>query len=108
LSPFDDAHVIEGQASVAVEIFQTLDPPPDIVILPVGGGGLASGVKLYFDIMAPETELILVEPEGGPSLTAALAAGAPVSLPHVDSFVDGAAVARVGDRNFDVLKGITP
>lgn len=108
LSPFDDAHVIEGQASVAVEILEALDSPPDIVILPVGGGGLSSGVKLYFDIMAPDTELILVEPEGGPSLTAALAAAAPVSLPRVDSFVDGAAVARIGDRNFEVLRRIAP
>lgn len=108
LSPFDDAHVIEGQSSVAVEMLAELDGPPDIVILPVGGGGLSAGVKSYLDVMAPGTELIFVEPSGGASLTAALAAGEPVTIKGVDSFVDGAAVARVGQRTFAVLKGTPP
>jgi len=108
LSPFDDAHVIEGQSSVAVEMLADLDAPPDIVILPVGGGGLSAGVKSYLDVMAPQTELIFVEPLGGASLTAALRAGEPVTIKGVDSFVDGAAVARVGQRTFAVLKGTPP
>lgn len=98
LSPFDDDHVIEGQASVAVEILESLDHAPDVVVLPVGGGGLASGVHRYMSAMAPDTQLIFAEPKGATSLAAALAAQEPVTLTEIDSFVDGAAVARLGAR----------
>lgn len=108
LSPFDDPDVIEGQASVALEILEQIPQPPDIVVLPVGGGGLSAGVMSYFAHTAPNAELILVEPEGGASLTAALGAGAPVTLDHVDTFVDGAAVGRIGDRTFEILKDVPP
>ena len=108
LSPFDDEDVIEGQASVAVEILDQIDGVPDIVILPVGGGGLSAGVTSYFAEAAPATEFLYVEPAGGASLTAALAAGAPVTLRRVNNFVDGAAVARIGERTFARLKGLRP
>ncbi|MEM8632711.1 MAG: threonine ammonia-lyase IlvA [Pseudomonadota bacterium] len=108
LSPFDDPDVIEGQASVAVEMLSQLGRAPDIVILPVGGGGLSSGVTKYLSADAPATDVHYVEPAGGASLTAALAAGRPVTLPSVDNFVDGAAVARIGARTFEVLKGVDP
>lgn len=108
LSPFDDPDVIEGQASVAVEIMAEMPNAPDIVILPVGGGGLSSGVRLYMAEDAPETDLWFVEPLGGASLAAALAAGHPVSLPKVNTFVDGAAVARIGVSTFEVLKSVPP
>lgn len=100
LSPFDDADVILGQSSVAVEMLEQLGRAPDLVILPVGGGGLASGVTAYLREAAPETDYRFVEPLGGASLMAALRAGAPTKLPRVNSFVDGAAVARLGDRTF--------
>lgn len=100
LSPFDDPDVIEGQASVAVEMLAQLGRAPDLVILPVGGGGLASGVTGFLRETAPATAFRFVEPLGGASLTAALRSGAPVKLPRVNSFVDGAAVARVGESNF--------
>lgn len=103
LSPFDDAAVIEGQATVAAEILAQMDTPPDLVVLPVGGGGLAAGVTTLFAERAPDTEFAFVEPLGGASLHAALSAGAPTSLPRVDSFVDGAAVARIGDLPFSRL-----
>lgn len=103
LSPFDDPDVIEGQASVAVEILDQLGRAPDMVVLPVGGGGLASGVTGYLREVAPAVEFRFVEPLGGASLTAALREGAPVKLPRVNSFVDGAAVARMGDRTFAML-----
>lgn len=106
LSPFDDADVIEGQASVAVEMLEQLGRAPDLLILPVGGGGLSSGVISYLSEQAPETVIKLVEPNGGPSLTAAIAKGMPVTLDKVDSFVDGAAVARIGDKNFAVLRNV--
>ena len=108
LSPFDDADVIEGQASVAVEILDQLGAAPDLVILPVGGGGLSAGVTRYLHATAPATAFRYVEPLGGASLTAALVAGAPVTLPRVNSFVDGAAVARIGARTFEVLAGTDP
>lgn len=106
LAPFDDPDVIAGQASVGVEIARQLKHAPDIVIMPVGGGGLASGVVQYLTHVWPDVEIVLVEPAGGPSLMAALDKGAPTTLAHVDSFVDGAAVARIGDAPFEVLQHI--
>jgi len=108
LSPFDDADVIEGQASVAVETLAQLDAPPDLLVLPVGGGGLSAGMRRYLQARAPAVGLRLVEPSGGMSLAAALAAGGPVTLARVDSFVDGAAVARVGARPFAALADLDP
>jgi threonine dehydratase len=108
LSPFDDADVIEGQASVAAECLEQFGGPPDLMVLPVGGGGLSSGIHAFLRHVAPEVGLLLVEPRGGASLAAALAAGRPVSLPRVDTFVDGAAVAQVGARTFDILRDIPP
>jgi threonine dehydratase len=103
LSPFDDADVIEGQASVGVEITDQLGRSPDIVILPVGGGGMSSGVTTWFGDSA---HCLFVEPKGGACLAAALAAGHPVTLPHVDTFVDGAAVGRIGARTFELLRDV--
>jgi threonine dehydratase len=108
LSPFDDADVIEGQASVAVEILDQLGAPPDLVILPVGGGGLAAGMTGYLREVAPDVEYRFVEPLGGASLSAAVAAGGPTTLKQVNSFVDGAAVARIGDLPFSRLSWIVP
>ncbi len=105
LSPFDDEDVIAGQASVAVEIEDQLGRAPDGVILAVGGGGLSSGMRSFF---GDRTVLTLVEPAGGASLAAALAAGRPVRLPHVDTFADGAAVAQIGARPFARLSGLDP
>ncbi len=108
LSPFDDDDVIEGQASVAVEMLEQLGRAPDLVILPVGGGGLSAGVTKFLRIEAPQTEFRFVEPVGGASLTAALAAAEPVKLRTVNSFVDGAAVARLGDKTFAALSWVKP
>ncbi|WP_300530996.1 threonine ammonia-lyase IlvA, partial [uncultured Mameliella sp.] len=103
LSPFDDDDVIEGQASVAVEIEQQLGRAPDHLVIPVGGGGLSSGVLSYF---GNSVQYTFVEPQGGACLRAALQAGRPVALPQVNTFADGAAVARIGERTFDRLKGV--
>ena len=105
LSPFDDDDVIEGQASVAAEIADTLGGVPDHLILPVGGGGLASGAVEVFGTACTYT---FVEPSGAPSLAAALEAGAPVDVSPIDPFVDGAAVAKIGVRTFARLRGIDP
>ena len=103
LSPFDDADVIEGQASIAVEIEEQLGRAPDHVLLPVGGGGMSAGVSSWF---GDEVHSLFVEPAGGACLRAALAAGKPVPLDTVDTFVDGAAVGRIGDLPFDILKDV--
>jgi threonine dehydratase len=101
LSPFDDDDVIEGQASVAVEIEDQLGRAPDHILLPVGGGGMSAGVATYF---RGRTHPWFIEPKGGACLHAALAAGHPVSLRTVDTFVDGAAVGRIGERPFALLR----
>ncbi|WP_323767820.1 threonine ammonia-lyase IlvA [Antarctobacter sp.] len=103
LSPFDDEDVIEGQASVAVEIEQQLGRAPDHLVIPVGGGGLSAGMLSYF---GTEAQYTFVEPLGGACLRAALQAGRPVALPSVNTFADGAAVARIGERTFERLKGV--
>jgi len=101
LSPFDDEDVIEGQASLAVEIGAQLGGLPDHVILPVGGGGMSSGVATWF---GDRTHCLFVEPKGGACLHAAMAAGHPVALDHIDNFVDGAAVGKIGAKPFELLK----
>jgi threonine dehydratase len=108
LSPFDDEDVITGQATVGLEIMDQLGRAPDLVILPVGGGGLSAGVTQYMRAVAPQTEYRFVEPVGGASLTAALAHGGPETLRRVNSFVDGAAVARLGDKTFAHLVWVDP
>jgi threonine dehydratase len=108
LSPFDDADVIEGQAGVGAEILAQLGRAPDFVVLPVGGGGLSAGVTTYLREAAPGTRFRYVEPAGGASLTAALDAGHPVTLRQIDSFVDGAAVARIGALPFARLSHVRP
>jgi threonine dehydratase len=110
LPPFDDPDVIEGQASVAVEMLAQAEAQglgaPDLVVTPVGGGGLSAGMTGYLRAAAPEVALRYVEPEGGASLAAALAEGEPVTLNAVDTFVDGAAVARIGRHTFDLLRSV--
>ncbi|MEM6309224.1 MAG: threonine ammonia-lyase IlvA [Pseudomonadota bacterium] len=105
LSPFDDADVIEGQATVAVEVEAQLGRAPDHIVLPVGGGGLSSGVFGYF---GSEIRYTFVEPQGAPSLRAALLERRPVNISPVNNFVDGAAVAQIGARNFECLKTVDP
>lgn len=108
LSPFDDPDVIEGQASVAVEVAAQLGQAPDIVVLPVGGGGLASGVTGYLRAIGAQTKFHFVEPLGGASLMAALIHGGPIRLPRVNTFVDGAAVAQMGAYNYQMLNWVSP
>lgn len=105
LAPFDDEDVIEGQASVAVEIEEQLSRLPDRVVLPVGGGGLSAAVTSYF---GNDVDYTFVEPKGGASLVAALNAGKPTKLDTIDSFVDGAAVACIGSVTFESLKQFSP
>jgi threonine dehydratase len=108
--PFDNADIIEGQATVAAEIAEQLPDGvlPDLVVLPVGGGGLAAGVTGYFGGSLSADRFIFCEPAGAPSLRRSLESGSVVTLDQVDNFVDGAAVARVGDLNFAALDAFSP
>lgn len=103
--PFDHPDIIEGQATVAAEVLAQLPDGsvPDLVVIPVGGGGLSSGVTGFLDGTVAKHGFVFCEPEGAPSLKRALEAGGPVTLAKVDNFVDGAAVARIGDLNFSAL-----
>ncbi|MCK0202399.1 threonine ammonia-lyase [Ornithobacterium rhinotracheale] len=104
IPPFNDEQIIIGQATIAKEILEQTSEPIDYVILPVGGGGLASGVSSYFKLLSPNTKIIAVEPLGAPSLTKSLEKGEVVELDKIDKFVDGAAVKKIGDLTFSVMK----
>lgn len=102
--PFDDEKIIEGQATVGLEILQQTDTPIDYVFAAVGGGGLASGLCATFNALSPKTKIIGVEPEGAPSMKKAIEAGELVELQHIDKFIDGAAVQKVGQLTFPICR----
>ncbi|WP_346238181.1 threonine ammonia-lyase IlvA [Niabella insulamsoli] len=103
--PFDDEKVIEGQATVGLEIYEQLSNV-DYIIIPIGGGGLSAGVGSFIKSVAPQIKIIGVEPEGAPSMTEALKKGNPVELAQIDRFVDGAAVKRVGELTFQKCREV--
>ena len=104
--PFDDPRVIAGQGTVALEIVEQLGRPPDLLVVPVGGGGLLAGMAAASAGLAPRPRIVGVEPAGAPSMRAALDNGGPVTLDSIDSFVDGAAVKRAGAFTFDLVKAL--
>jgi len=103
IPPFDHLKVIEGQATVAKEIFDELSQV-DMIFVPIGGGGLCSGVSQYVQTYSPQTKIIGVEPSGAPSMKEALKAGKPVKLENIQRFVDGASVQKVGEITFSICK----
>ena len=104
IHPFDDEKVIEGQATIALEILKQSEVGIDYLFLPVGGGGVASGISSVFKAFSPKTKIIGVEPEGAPSMSHAFKQGCPVQLEYIDKFVDGASVKKVGALNFELCK----
>lgn len=102
--PFDDEKVIEGQATIALEILDQATEPIDYVFVPIGGGGLSAGLSSVFKTLSPNTKIIGVEPLGAPSMKEAIAAGKPVELTEIDKFVDGASVKKVGNLNFEICR----
>ncbi|QBQ39908.1 threonine ammonia-lyase IlvA [Sphingobacterium psychroaquaticum] len=101
IPPFDDERIIEGQGTVAVEILEDL-PDLDAIFIPIGGGGLSSGVSYHLKKHAPQVKLYGVEPEGAPSMLAALKNNGPIELEHINKFVDGAAVKKIGALNYTI------
>jgi threonine dehydratase len=118
IPPFEDYRIIEGQGTVGVEILEQLNKEEsfsltggvrggcDYLFVPVGGGGLASGVGTYFKTFLPQTKIIGVEPQGAPSMLKAFEVGHPVTLENIDRFVDGASVKRTGDITFKICKEV--
>ncbi len=106
IDPFDDIDVIAGQGTIGMEILEDSHEPIDFLFVPVGGGGLASGLGTYFDIVSPDTRIIGVEASGSASLYAALNAGEVLTLPHIDPFADGVAVKTVGALTFEICRKI--
>jgi threonine dehydratase len=94
--PFDDLRTMAGQGTIAAEMLEQLDDEPDLVVVPVGGGGCIAGITTYLAERTTATSVLGVEPAGAAAMIAALAAGEPVTLEDVDQFVDGAAVNRAG------------
>jgi threonine dehydratase len=104
IHPFDDYKVIAGQGTVGLEILETTNKPIDYIFVPIGGGGLASGLLTVFRELSPKTKIIGIEPEGAPAMKKALEKGENSPLETIDKFVDGAAVKQVGDLTFDICK----
>ena len=102
--PFDDPKIIEGQATVGLELLNQTKVPIDYVFVPVGGGGLVSGICSVFKELSPNTQIIGVEPEGAPSMKKSMELGSVTVLEEIDKFIDGAAVKRVGTLNFNICK----
>ncbi|MDQ6773219.1 MAG: threonine ammonia-lyase IlvA, partial [Candidatus Dormibacteraeota bacterium] len=100
--PFDDLHTIAGQGTVGCEIVQDLARAPDVLVAAVGGGGLISGLAVQLKHISPGVRVIGAEPAGAASMSAALAAGRPVTLDRIDTFIDGAAVKTVGSLTFEI------
>lgn len=104
--PYDDPYTIAGQGSIAVDLDSQLPEDTDMILIPVGGGGLIAGMATWLKAHRPGIRIVGVESEGAASMKAALEAGNPVSLDRVDSFVDGTAVGRAGDLTYQVVRDL--
>lgn len=102
--PFDDEKVIEGQATIGLELFKDASFAIDYLFLPVGGGGVSAGVSSVMKVLSPNTKMIGVEPQGAPAMYEAFKQGKVVTLDRIDKFVDGAAVKKVGELTYPLCK----
>lgn len=106
IPPFDDEKIIEGQGTIGYEISFQAKERPDYIFIPIGGGGLASGLGAYVRQIWPETKIIGVEPGGAASMKASIAEGHRVCLEHINKFVDGAAVKKPGRLTYEICREI--
>lgn len=104
--PFDDDKTIEGQGTIGLEVLEKLTQTIDYVFITIGGGGLASGIGSCMKQLSPHTKIIGVEPKGAAAMQQSLRKGKIITLDFIDSFVDGAAVKRVGERTFAICKEV--
>lgn len=106
IPPFNDEKIIEGQGTVGLEALQQSRAAIDYIFVPIGGGGLASGVGSVIKQMSPQTKVIGVEPAGAAGMKLSFERGEVTTLDHIEKFVDGAAVQRVGDLTYDVCREV--
>ena len=106
IPPFDDQKIIEGQGTIGYEILSQAKASPDYVFVPIGGGGLASGVGAYIKTLSPHTKVIGVEPAGAPCMKVAIEKGEVVELEQINKFVDGAAVKKAGKLTYEICKDV--
>lgn len=106
IPPFNDMKIIEGQGTVGLEILQQSRVAIDYIFVPIGGGGLASGLGSVCKLMSPNTKVIGVEPAGAAGMKRSFEKGEVVELGEIDKFVDGAAVQKVGDITFDICRKV--
>ncbi|MBK3517315.1 threonine ammonia-lyase [Carboxylicivirga marina] len=106
IHPFDDPQIIEGQATVGLELIEQTDKPIDFIFVPIGGGGLVAGLGAYIKQITPETKIIGVEPAGAPAMQRSMEQGEVVELSEIDKFVDGAAVKKVGSINLSICQRV--
>ncbi|MFK5983986.1 MAG: threonine ammonia-lyase, biosynthetic [Pseudomonadota bacterium] len=104
IHPYDDEDVIAGQGTIAMEIMQQCDSIPDAIFVPVGGGGLISGIAVYIKFLYPQIKIIGVEPDDAACMHDALKAGERIILEHVGIFADGVAVKQVGEKTFHIAQ----
>jgi threonine dehydratase len=102
--PFDDEKIIAGQGTIALELLEDTKEPIDFIFVPVGGGGLISGIISVFKELSPKTKIIGLEPEGAPSLKTSMKYNKNTELHSIDKFVDGAAVKKMGEIAFNICK----
>ena len=102
IHPFEDKDVVIGQATLALELIEQAQDPIDYILVPIGGGGLISGVLHVFKTLSPNTKVIGIEPEGAPAMHQSLERGKNTKLNSIDPFVDGVAVRKVGDDAYDL------
>jgi threonine dehydratase len=105
---FDDVRTIAGQGTVAKEIVEQFGQAPDVLLVPVGGGGMLAGCLTWLGEHHPAVKVVGLEPAGAACLSEAMKAGAPFDLPKIDTFVDGAAVRRAGDLTFAIAQHYRP
>ena len=106
IPPFDDPKVMEGQGTIGREILEQCEDKLDYIFVPIGGGGLASGLGSYIKAMSPETKIIGVEPGGAPCMKTAIENGKVIELEEIDKFVDGAAVKKAGALTYEVCTDV--
>ena len=106
IPPFDDEKIIEGQGTIGYEILSQSKQPLDYIFVPIGGGGLASGLGSYIRQMSPSTKIIGVEPAGAPCMKTAIEKGEVIELEQIDKFIDGAAVKKAGQKTYKICKEV--
>lgn len=104
IHPYDDPDVIAGQGTIGMEILRRYSEIPNVVFVPVGGGGLLAGISVFIKFLNPKVRIFGVEADNSACLKAALDAGKRVQLDHVGIFADGVAVNMIGEETFRIIK----